>query len=88
MTVTLFLYVSVFYKIMTKMRSPDPTIMFPLMEKLVHQITSEEELEDGTSPELTVEDDTGPVTVCLLKVCPSSNREKMNQCKLSSLNSG
>lgn len=34
------------------------------METLVHWITSEEELEDGTSPELDVEDDTGPVSVC------------------------
>lgn len=33
------------------------------METLVHWITSEEELEDGTSPELD-EDDTGPVSVC------------------------
>ena len=78
MIVILFLYVSVLYKIMTKMRSPDPSIMFPLMETLVHWITSEEELEDATSPELNVEDDTGPVSVCLLKVCPSSNSEKMN----------
>lgn len=78
MIVIIFLYVSVFYKIMIKMRSPDPSTMFPLMETLVHWITSEEELEDGTSPELTVEDDTGPVSVCLLKVCPSSNSEKMN----------
>ena len=78
MIVILFLYVSVFYKIMTKMRSPDPSIMFPLMETLVHCITSEEELEDATSPELNVEDDTGPVSVCLLKVCPSRNSEKMN----------
>ena len=78
MIVILFLYVSVFYKIMTKMRSPDPSIMFPLMETLVHWITSEEELEDATSPELNVEDDTGPVSVCLLKVCPSRNSEKMN----------
>lgn len=64
MIVIIFLYVSVFYKIMIKMRSPDPSTMFPLMETLVHWITSEEELEDGTSPELDVEDDTGPVSVC------------------------
>lgn len=78
MIVILFLHVSVFYKIMTKVRSPDPSIMFPLVETLVNWITSEEELEDGTSPELPVEEDTGPVSVCLLKVCPSSNSEKMN----------
>lgn len=78
MIVLLFPYVSVFYKIMTKVRSPDPSIMFPLVETLVNWITSEEELEDGTNPELPVEEDTGPISVCLLKVCPSSNSEKMN----------
>lgn len=46
------------------------------VETLVHWITSEEELEDGTSPELDVEGRHRPG--CVLKICPSSNSEKMN----------
>ena len=42
-------------------RSPNSHIRFPLVETQ-HWISSEEELEDGTSPELAVEEDTGPVS--------------------------